>query len=157
MFVFNWCLRCSTAEVDDMFCIDFETDDLVSVTKGVYRPWVLNDGVHIINDPLGTHGRVGFFNESHLEIPFFSNAYSSFKSLRISFYYRLAPGGSADQGIISNDCFGGAVNAPGNSLFASAQGTYLSAGFKAPPVTLGGDPVGVRTPAFLFILNLQFS
>ncbi|KAK2177173.1 hypothetical protein NP493_615g01049 [Ridgeia piscesae] len=88
-------------EVDDMFCIDFETDDLVSVTKGVYRPWVLNDGVHIINDPLG---------------------------------------GSADQGIISNDCFGGAVNAPGNSLFASAQGTYLSAGFKAPPITLGGDP-----------------
>ncbi|KAI0240459.1 hypothetical protein LSAT2_008807 [Lamellibrachia satsuma] len=51
-----------------MFCIDFEDDDLVSNTAGVYRPWILNDGVTVVADAQCPQGqRCGFFNESVLE------------------------------------------------------------------------------------------
>ena len=118
-----------------MFCIDFEDDDLVANNMGVYRPWILNDNVLVVTEG---GSKCGFFNESRLEVPFFSNAYSSFTSLRITFRYKIAPGGSADQGLFSNDCFGGAVNAAGNSLYCSASGGQVTWGLRDPNVQLGG-------------------
>ena len=137
-----------------MFCINFEDDDLVNDNMGVYRPWIMNDGVKIIDDPnLCIEGRrCGFFNMSRLEIPMFSNMYSNFEALRIFFYYKIVPGGSADQGIISNDCYGGATGAPGNSIYCSLQQqSLLQCGLNQPGPKLGG---GVSRSLFTQVLLL---
>ena len=134
-----------------MFCIDFEDDDLVNDNMGVYRPWVMNDKVEIIDDSnLCIEGnRCGLFNMSRLEIPMFSNMYSNFRALRISFYYKIMPGGSADQGIISNDCYGGVTGAPGNSIFCHLQQqSLLQCGLNQPAVSLGG---GVSRPINTYV------
>ena len=129
-----------TVEDPSMFCINFEDNDLVSNTMGVYRPWVMNDGVNVITDAMCIEGnKCGLFNMSRLEIPFFSNLYSSIPSIRITFYYKIISGGSADQGIISNDCYGGVAGAPGNSLFCHLeQQAALSCGLSNPAVSAGG-------------------
>ena len=117
-----------------MFCIDFEDDDLVSNTWGEYRPWVLNDGVTVVNSPDCPQGkRCGFFNESVLEVPFFSNNYGHWPSLRITLQYKMISfSGTIDQGIVSNDCFpkGTGEYAPGNSLFISANDDEFNGGLK---------------------------
>ncbi|KAI0216080.1 hypothetical protein LSAT2_031858, partial [Lamellibrachia satsuma] len=121
-----------------MFCIDFEDDDLVANGPGFYEPWVLNDGVTIVdsavnpgvNCPQGQ--RCGFFNESVLEVPFFSNNYAHWPSLRITLSYKMTQRTNIDQGIISNDCFPDATVpfAPGNSLYCSADDNDFKAGLK---------------------------
>ena len=129
-----------TDESADMFCIDFDDDDLVSDNMGVYKPWVMNDNVNVITDAMCIEGnRCGLFNMSRLEIPMFSNMYSNFHTLRISFYYKIMSGGSGDQGIISNDCYGGATGAPRNSIFCHLQQhSLLECGLNEPDVSLGG-------------------
>ncbi|KAI0216081.1 hypothetical protein LSAT2_031859, partial [Lamellibrachia satsuma] len=134
-----------------MFCINFEDDDLVA--KGpafVYEPWIRNDGVTIVdntvnpgvNCPEGQ--RCGFFNESVLQIPFFSNNYAQWPSLRITLSYRMTSFGLdldmrrldriPDKGIISNDCFpeGNGLYASGNSLYCSADDIRFKAGLNGP-------------------------
>ena len=119
-----------------MFCIDFENGDLISHTAGEYRPWVLNNGVTIVHDPQCPQGQwCGFFNASCLEVPFFSNNYDHWPSLRITLSYKMTQPTQMDQGIVSNDCFQGLANAPGNSLYLSASSTDFKAGLKA------GNPV----------------
>ncbi|KAI0241986.1 hypothetical protein LSAT2_015249, partial [Lamellibrachia satsuma] len=114
-----------------MFCIDFEDDDLVSNTAGVYRPWILNDGVTVVTDAQCPQGqRCGFFNESVLEVAFFSNNYAQWPSLRITFDYMMTASTPIDQGIISNDCFNQADYADGNSLYCSADSNTLKGGVK---------------------------
>ena len=134
-----------------MFCINFEDDDLVA--KGpafVYEPWILNDGVTIVDNTVNPGvncpegHRCGFFNESILEIPFFSNNYAHWPYLRITLSYRMTSFGldldmlglnrNPEQGIISNDCFpdGNVPYAPGNSLYFSADDISLIAGLKGP-------------------------
>ena len=114
-----------------MFCIDFEDDDLVSNTAGVYRPWILNDGVTVVTDAQCPQGqRCGFFNESVLEVPFFSNNYAQWPSLKITFEYMMTAQTPIDQGIISNDCFNQAEYAAGNSLYCSADSNTLKSGVK---------------------------
>ena len=115
-----------------MFCIDFENGDLISHTAGEYRPWVLNNGVTIVHDPQCPQGQwCGFFNASCLEVPFFSNNYDHWPSLRITLSYKMTQPTHMDQGIVSNDCFQGLANAPGNSLYLSASSTNFKAGLKA--------------------------
>ena len=80
--------------------------------------------------------RCGFFNESRLEIPFFSNAYSSFPSLRISFNYRRTGSSPATQGIISNDCMNGVASEAGNSLYASCADDSVEVGLRDPLASL---------------------
>ena len=117
-----------------MFCIDFEDDDLVSNSAGVYRPWILNDGVTIVDSLMGVTcpqgERCGFFNESVLEVAFFSNNYAQWPSLRITFDYMMAAPIPIDQGIISNDCFNQAGYAAGNSIYCSADSNTLKGGVK---------------------------
>ena len=114
-----------------MFCIDFEDDDLVSNTAGVYRPWILNDGVTVVTDAQCPQGqRCGFFNESVLEVAFFSNNYVHWPSMKITLSYRMTQATALDQGIISNDCFNQVPNAAGNSLYCSASSTDFMAGLK---------------------------
>ena len=123
-----------------MFCIDFEDDDLVSNTAGVYRPWVLNDGVTIVDNTINLEvncpqgQRCGFFNESVLEVPFFSNNYAQWPTLRITLSYKMTGSQDVDKGIISNDCFPDATVpfAPGNSLYCSANSGNFLAGLKGP-------------------------
>ena len=125
---------CSTVEDRLMFCIDFEDEDLVSDTEGVYRPWILNDGVTIVDNAMGANcpqgQRCGFFNESVLEVPFFSNNYVHWHTMSITFNYRMIQGTSLYQGIISNDCFNQADYADGSSLYCSASVTDFMAGLK---------------------------
>ncbi len=132
-------MMCSTVEDPRMFCIDFEDDDLVSNTWGEYRPWVLNDGVTVVTSPGCPQGsRCGFFNESVLEVPFFSNNYGHWPNLRITLEYKLiAFSGNNDQGIVSNDCFpnGNGLFAAGNSLFISVNGKDFNGGLKDTPAT----------------------
>ena len=128
----------STVEDPKMFCIDFEDDDLVSDTWGEYRPWVLNDGVTVVNSSDCPQGdRCGFFNGSGvLEVPFFSNNYGHWPSLRITLQYNMiAFEGNIDQGIVSNDCFpdGTGQYADGNSLFISANDHVFNGGLKDSP------------------------
>ena len=123
---------CSIVEDSLMFCIDFEDADLVSNTAGVYRPWILNDGVTIDDNTMGANGpqgqRCGFFNESVLEVPFFSNNYVNWPSMKITLSYRMTQATALDQGIISNDCFNQIPNAAGNSLYCSASSIDFIAG-----------------------------
>ena len=125
---------CSIVEDPLMFCIDFEDAGLVSTTAGVYRPWILNDGVTIVDNAMGANcpqgQRCGFFNESVLEVPFFSNNYVHWPSMRITFNYRMTQATALDQGIISNDCFNQVANADGNSLYCSASSIDFMAGLK---------------------------
>lgn len=116
-----------------MFCIDFEANDLISKTFGVYRPWVLNDGVTVVNDSQCPQGdRCGYFNNSVLEVPFFSNNYAQWPSMRITLQYKMISfSGSIDQGIISNDCLNLADYAAGNSLYLSADASTFKAGLKS--------------------------
>ena len=134
-----------------MFCINFEDDDLVA--KGpafVYEPWILNDGVTIVDNTVnpGVNCPEGhicvFFNESVLKVPFFSNNYAHWPSLRITLSYRMTLFGLEldmrrldripAQGIISNDCFpeGNVPYAPGNSLYCSVGDITFMAGLKGP-------------------------
>jgi len=116
-----------------MFCIDFEDDDLVQ-NGTPYQPWVMNRGVTVVNDQQCPQGeKCGFFNASLLEVPFFSNNYDPWHGLVITLHYRQTAKSNIDQGIISNDCFGGVPFAPGNSLYCSAagDGTRFNAGLKA--------------------------
>ena len=122
----------STVEDPLMFCIDFENGDLISHTVGEYRPWVLNNGVTVVHDLQCPQGQFcGFFNASCLELPFFSNNYDHWPSLRITLSYKMTQTTQMDQGIISNDCYQGLANAPGNSLYLSASSTNFKAGLKA--------------------------
>ena len=129
-----------------MFCIDFEDDDLVSDTLGEYRPWVLNDGVTVVENVECPQGkRCGFFNASVLEVPFFSNNYGHWPNLRIELQYKMISfGGNIDQGIVSNDCFpdGTGLYADGNSLFLSANNLKFKGGLKDSTV-LPGTTVAV--------------
>ena len=135
IFLLHCIYICSTVENPKMFCIDFEDDDLVSDTWGEYRPWVLNDGVTVVEDEQCPQGKkCGFFNGSGvLEVPFFSNNYGHWPNLRIELQYKMisfeAP---IDQGIVSNDCFpdGDGLYADGNSLFISANDETFNAGLK---------------------------
>ena len=117
-----------------MFCIDFEDADLVSNTAGVYSPWVIIDGVTIVDNSMGVNcpqgHRCGFFNESVLEVPFFSNNYVHWPSVRITLSYRLTQATALDQGIISNDCFNQVPNGAGNSLYCSPSSIDFMAGLK---------------------------
>ena len=113
-----------------MFCIDFEDDDLVG--QGAYQPWVLNEDVTVVTSadcPQGS--RCGYFNGSRLEIPFFSNAYSSFPGLWVEFWYKRTGSEPANQGLISNDCFQGQTYEPGNSLYASCTSSDVETGLKS--------------------------
>ena len=126
---------CSTVIEDPlMFCIDFEDDDLISDAFGIYRPWVLNDGVIVVSSPYCPQDiRCGYFNESILEVPFFSYTYNSWPSLRITFHYKQISNSTLDQGIISNDCTPPPF-AEGNSLYcsAAADGDTFLGGLKSP-------------------------
>ena len=108
----------STEEESKMFCIDFEDTDLVGA--GVYQPWLLIDHIDRVHSdvagcPQGDY--CGYFCGGRLEVPLFSNAYSSFPSLRITFdYIRTPGGGDSYQGIISNDCFEHDPHLLGNSM-----------------------------------------
>ena len=121
-----------------MFCIDFEDADLVSDSVGVYRPWILNDGVTTVDNSMGVTcpqgQRCGFFNESVLEVAFFSNNYAQWPSLRITLDYMMIASTSIDQGIISNDCFNGADYAAGNSLYCSADSDTFNGGLRGTGV-----------------------
>ena len=121
-----------------MFCIDFETPDLVS--SGADHPWVRNKGVDIVNQtsngPCIQGARCGYFNESHLEIPFFSNAYDGFTSLRITFSYMKTTSTSGLKGLVSNDCFDNQEGRIGNSLYAGCKDTEVKSGVKQPTVNL---------------------
>ena len=120
----------STDEERKMFCIDFEDDDLVG--QGAYQPWVLNEDVTVVTSadcPQGS--RCGYFNGSRLEIPFFSNAYSSFPGLWVDFWYKRTGSEPANQGLISNDCFQGQTDEPGNSLYASCTSSDVETGLKS--------------------------
>ena len=149
----------STVENGLMFCIDFEDDDLVSNTAGVYRPWILNDGVTVVTDAQCPQGqRCGFFNESVLEVPFFSNNYVHWPSMRITLSYRMTQASALDQGIISNDCFNQVANADGNSLYCSASSTDFTAGLKtliSPIDDANAAQVCKTYDAFSFSLVLQ--
>ena len=121
-----------------MFCIDFEDDDLVSDLSGVYRPWVLNDGVTVVNSGCPQGNRCGFFNASVLEVPFFANNYGHWPNLRITLEYKMISfSGNIDQGIVSNDCFpnGNGQYAAGNSLFISANDQDFNGGLKDATAT----------------------
>ena len=119
----------STDEENLMFCIDFEDADLVG--QGVYQPWVGNNDVTVITSAFCPQGsRCGYFNESTLSVPFFSNAYASFPSLKITFYYNRTPGGPSLQGLISNDCFNHVAAEAGNSLYASCEDDEVEWGLK---------------------------
>ena len=115
-----------------MFCIDFEDDDLIQ--KGTaYQPWILNRGVTVVADQQCPQGdRCGFFNESILEVPFFSNNYDPWHGLKITLKYVQLLAGQVDQGVISNDCLNLDSGAPGNSLYLSvdAGGNLFNAGLK---------------------------
>ena len=124
-----------------MFCIDFEDEEDL-VFAGADHPWVLNDGVQIV--PKASAGcpqgdKCGYFENSRLEIPFFSNAYSGINSLRITFWLRRVDGEPVTMGLISNDCFNGVQDAAGNSLYCSIQYDgdnldYIEAGVRDPLV-----------------------
>ncbi len=129
-----------------MFCINFEDDDLV--TNDVYQPWVLNRGVTVVSDPaIGCPegNRCGFFNESNLELPFFSNNYDHWHNLRITLHYKQILTTTPDQGIISNDCFNGIDNAPGNSLYLSSagDGSEFKCGLKSNNASEDANPTAV--------------
>ena len=128
---------CSTEEEQLMFCIDFEDDSLVK--KGTaYQPWVLNRGVTVVNSPECPEGnRCGFFNESLIELPMFSNNYDPWHGLKITLKYKQTRTSQFDQGVISNDCFNGVPFAAGNSLYCSVDGSGASfnAGLKSPPAS----------------------
>ena len=116
-----------------MFCIDFEDDDLIR-DGTPYQPWVMNRGVTVVKAAECPQGeRCGFFNASLLEVPMFSNNYDPWHGLVIKLRYRQTAQSNIDQGIISNDCFGGVPYAPGNSLYCSADagGNSFNAGLKA--------------------------
>ena len=120
-----------------MFCIDFEDNDLVSDTWGEYRPYVFNDGVTVVKDTQCPQGdRCGFFNGSGvLEVPFFSNNYGHWPSLRIELEFKMISfSGNIDQGIVSNDCVpdGTGLYAAGNSLYISANDNTFNTGLKDP-------------------------
>ena len=129
---------CSTVEDPLLFCIDFEDDELISNTGGVYRPWVFNNNVTVVSSPHCPQGmRCGYFNESILEVPFFSNTYSTWPSLRITLRYKQISKSLLDQGIISNSCTPPPF-AEGNSLYCSAAagGDKFKGGLKSPAVNL---------------------
>ena len=138
---------CSTAEERLMFCINFEDDDLV--TNDVYQPWVLNRGVTVVDAssvgcPEGN--RCGFFNDdSNLELAFFSNNYGHWHNLRITLNYKQIQTSQSDQGIMSNDCWHGTENAPGNSLYlsSSGDGSEFKCGMKTNNASLDADPTAV--------------
>lgn len=138
---------CLIVEEPLMFCINFEDDDLV--TNDVYQPWVLNDGVTIVEGasfgcPEGK--RCGFFNESILELPFFSNNYGHWNSLRITLHYKMIATSDVDQGIVSNDCYKDVANAPGNSLYCSVGGAgdVFKAGLKSSNSSVDANGSAVR-------------
>ena len=134
-----------------MFCINFEHEEDL-VFAGADHPWVLNDGVQIVSTasvgcPQGD--KCGYFVNSRLEIPFFSNAYSGINSLRITFWFRRDEGYPVTMGMISNDCFNGVPEAAGNSLYVSNR-----------DVNDGTDSieVGVRDPfVFAAIVRTQWT
>ena len=140
-----------------MFCIDFEDDDLVSNIAGVYRPWILNDGVTIVDSLMGVTcpqgQRCGFFNESVLEVAFFSNNYAQWPSLRITLDYMMTASTPIDQGIISNDCFNQANNAAGNSLYCSANINTFNGGLKGTGVIGAVDLSAVSMSKWNFQLS----
>ena len=125
-----------------MFCIDFEDDDLVG--QGVYQPWVMNVDVTVVTDPDCPQGsKCGYFNGSRIEIPFFSNAYSSFDGLWIELWYKRTGTYPVNQGLISNDCFEGQSYEPGNSLYASCVSSDVEAGVKS--ISLAAARAAVST------------
>ena len=121
-----------------MFCIDFEDADLVG--PGAYQPWVLNEDVTIVSStslgPCAEGSQCGYFNASHLVIPFFSNTYASFPSLRITFNYMRTVASPVTRGLISNDCFNDKEGQSGNSLYASCRNSRVLTGVKKPNVNL---------------------
>ena len=134
-----------------MFCIDFEDDDLVGAA-GADHPWVFNDGVDIV--PYAAAGcpqgdRCGYFDEGRLEIPHFSNMYSSFSSLRITFDYRRTAGGVYHQGIISNDCFNGQAGESGNSLLFACLSHVVAGALREPFIFV--QTVSTYLPSYAFI------
>ena len=116
-----------------IFCIDFE-DRYQLADSGVY---VLNDGVERVDDALcpnagkeGSHCGHFLGSNSRLEVPFFSNNYDHFGSLRITMLYRRTGANTAEQGILSNDCSDGIAGRDGNSLFCSVDNGLFYAGVR---------------------------
>ena len=117
-----------------IFCIDFE-DQYQLADSGVY---VFNDGVNRVNDALCPNAGIdgssycGHFlgSNSRLEVPFFSNNYDHFGSLRITMLYRRTGANAAEQGILSNDCSDGTAGRDGNSLFCSVDNGMFYAGVR---------------------------
>ena len=102
-----------------MTCIDFEEGGLVG--QGADNPWVYNDGVIVTGTDCPQGDRCGYFDGGRLELPFFSNNYNGYKSLVITFHYKMTSGSLSSQGLISNDCFNGLSGEAGNSLYASCN------------------------------------
>ncbi|KAI0236747.1 hypothetical protein LSAT2_012716 [Lamellibrachia satsuma] len=128
-----------------LFCINFEKQ--YELTDSGY--YVFNDGVDLVNGAMCpvAGSQCGHFlgSNSRLEIPFFSNNYDGFPSLRITMYIRMTGGGPGDvQGVISNDCGpnGMVPNAAGNSLYCSVNGTIMTGGLKDPAVDIATDVTG---------------
>ena len=121
-------------ELPKIFCIDFE-DQYQLADSGVY---VFNDGVKRVNNALCPNAGIagssycGHFlgSNSRLEVPFFSNNYDHFGSLRITMLYRRMGANAAEQGILSNDCSGGIAGQAGNSLFCSVDKGLFYAGVR---------------------------
>ena len=130
----------STDENKKIFCITFEDDDNLVGPGGAEQPYIYNDGVTVVTSALCPQGdKCGWFNNSRLEIPYFSNNYG-FESIRITFQYKRTGAMPETQGIISNDCFNMVPNAAGNSLYCSstnigaADNDDIEAGLRSPPL-----------------------
>ena len=141
-----------------LFCIDFENQYQLA-DSGVY---VYNDGVDVGPDPLCpvAASKCGHFlgSNSRLEVPIFSNAYSSYPSLRITMYLRKTGGGPGDvRGVMSNDCgpSGMMAGADGNSLYCAVNGSLFTGGLKAPAVDITSDSVS-RRPPDSHLINVNF-
>ena len=119
-----------------MFCITFE--DGIGATGGSDRPFIENYGVDIVSST-GIYGngaclegsKCGFFDKSHIVIPMFSNMYSGFDYLRITFSFLNTETGGSLKGLISNDCHNGQSGKSGNSLYAATIGVYAQTGWKS--------------------------
>ncbi|KAK2153741.1 hypothetical protein NP493_2267g00008 [Ridgeia piscesae] len=137
------CPKCSFWDQDQLTCVQVWFDVDECVTTG-HQTDVLNYTTP--NCPQGK--RCGFFNESVLEVPFFSNNYGHWPSLRITLQYKMISfSGTIDQGIVSNDCFpkGTGEYAPGNSLFISANDDEFNGGLKdltGTTVTVAAHGIG---------------
>ncbi|KAI0216879.1 hypothetical protein LSAT2_031181 [Lamellibrachia satsuma] len=86
----------------EITCIDFESGwNGMSATHGIY---VMSRGVTISGNQ--KFGNAAFFNGSTtLEIPFFVNSYSKYKTFSVSFWYQRIGSSRTNQGLCDNgDC-----------------------------------------------------